>query len=589
MTDGKRKKSKSDPFEKKLKPRVARKRKTSFSDLPPLPPDDDSDIMSESSSKKEKEKKESDEQKDGTRTPEEDDPENLSTLEDPSGKNPGKSIIEYKKDSAFSSKPNNIFIFPFISGINDEEEGPISLEDAFEFPLNSTRKRAPLKLQSRKKSPLRARIDKAKEDIDKYNKEFFPYDVKKHPLKDQILLMDLDLSTKSMILKKLDDQEKSKNSFDQSKFMNWIKDILQLPFGKKVPLPILLSDGPRKIKNYLDKARDQLNAAIAGQDHAKDEIIDFIARLIANPHSKGNILALYGERGTGKTKLVRRGVAEALGRPFHVINLGGMNDVHVLTGHDMTYSGAKYGRLAQILIQSQCENPVIYLDEIDKVQSGSDKGMEIFRVLTHVLDEEQNHEFFDEYFAGIKIDLSKILFVASMNNPDDVDPILRDRLKLIHVKSLDLSTKLNIFRNYLLPELCSEVSMTTDELLFSDDVIKYLIKSKTEEEDGCRQLKRKLETIVQKLNTQRITATGYFEHLQVPEIPEIAEEVNNIERDGEKTDHVEDVDDVDQVGETLLSIEKTSAVKPIHIDTSIIDVLLKNSELINKIPFHIYM
>ena len=120
---------------------------------------------------------------------------------------------------------------------------------------------------------------------------------------------------------------------------------------------------------------------------------------------------------------MRKGIAEALGRPFHVLNLGGMNDVHVLTGHDLTYTGAKYGRFAQILIQSQCENPVIYLDEIDKVQSGNDKGMEIFRVLTHVLDEEQNHEFYDEYFSNVSIDLSKILFVASLNNPDDIEGI----------------------------------------------------------------------------------------------------------------------------------------------------------------------
>lgn len=416
-------------------------------------------------------------------------------------------------DSSNTSSPAFLLI-PLNGGGKGKHEKELSIEDAINFPVGSNisrLKNPPEKKESRikRKSSLSVKIDKAREKIVEYEKKQNKIDIQKYPLTDQILLMDMDLDIKSTILKKIQDNEKSKSSYDQSKFMNWVKDILQLPFNKFLPLPISVLDGSVKIKKYLENVSSQLDDAIAGQNEAKEEIIDFIARLISNPEGRGNILALEGPKGTGKTRLVRKGVAAALDRPFHAINLGGLNDVHVLTGHDMTYSGAKYGRIAQILIQSDCNNPVIYLDEIDKIQA-TDKGMEIFRVLTHILDEEQNHEFFDEYFAGVKIDLSKILFVASLNNPEDVESVLRDRLKLIHVKELDFETKENIVVNYILPELCKEVGMEYTSLSISQQVIKYIINVKTEPEEGCRQLKKNMQTIVQKLNTQRLIKSGIY-------------------------------------------------------------------------------
>jgi len=473
--NGKRKKSKSEPFGKKLRTRKDTKKvqkKRSLLMLPQLPPSDD----------------------------------------DTSSNDSGNVALNAKEEE---DSPAYILI-PIMGNdmLQDElpENGEISMEDAFDYPIgngNKGRNRNRLKLTiPRKKSPLTLRLESARKEVEDYNKE--NGDGKKHTLKDQILLMNTDVPVKANILRKLEDYEKSKSGYDSSKYTTWVKDFLQLPLGKTVPVPISLEDGTSRIQKYVTEVRSCLDSAIAGQDHVKDEVIDFIARLISNPSSRGNILALVGPPGSGKTRLVRKGIAEALKRPFHVINLGGMNDVHVLTGHDLTYTGAKYGRLAQILIQSQCENPVVYLDEIDKVQSSHDKGMEIFRVLTHVLDEEQNHEFYDEYFSNVKINLSKILFVASLNNAENIEPILLDRLKLIKTADLDLATKMNIVRNYILPEICSEVAMAVDTLDISDEVITYVIQNKTEKEEGCRQLKRKWETIVQKLNTRRILSKEPF-------------------------------------------------------------------------------
>lgn len=442
-------------------------------------------------------------------------------------------------------------------GGKSNDSKTLTFEDAFDFPLASRGSKR--KLQSpRKKTSRELRLLEAKKEIDAYNKKHFDIIGSDNPIKDQILLMPTDVSVKATILKKFEDNEKSKNSFDQSKFMSWIKDVLQIPFQKTIPLPIKMNDGHVKINEYLGKVREQLKTSIAGQEEAKEEIVDFIARLVANPESRGNILALSGPKGVGKTRLIRRGVAEALKRPFHAINLGGMNDVHVLTGHDLTYTGAKYGRMAQILIQSQCENPVIYLDEIDKIQGGSDRGMEVFRVLTHILDEEQNHEFFDEYFSGIKLNLSKILFVASLNNPEEIDPILRDRLKIIKVNKLDLSTKIDIVRNYVVPELCKEVAFPQESLEISDEIIKYIINVKTESEEGCRQLKRKFETIIQKLNTQRITCTGVYE------MPEI-ENCDNAEKAAENDE-----------------IKKIQPQINIVLTQKLVDNLLKYSDISDK-------
>jgi ATP-dependent Lon protease len=178
-----------------------------------------------------------------------------------------------------------------------------------------------------------------------------------------------------------------------------------------------------------------------------------------------------------------------------MIALGGNTDASVLEGHGYTYEGSVWGQIADILIRSKCMNPVIIFDELDKV-SGTSKGDEIIGLLTHITDSTQNTAFQDKYFAGINIDLSRVLFVFTLNNRDTVNPVLMDRLRTIHTKGYSLKEKHIIGEKYLLPRLLQHYAIK--DLNISEEAWKWILNER--KEDGVRNLKRDLETIVSRLN-----------------------------------------------------------------------------------------
>merc|ERR1719262_1230068 len=164
--------------------------------------------------------------------------------------------------------------------------------------------------------------------------------------------------------------------------------------------------------------------------------------------SKSLVLGIQGPPGNGKTTLCRKGIAEALGRPFVQLSLGGATDASVLEGHSYTYVGSAWGRVVGLLMEAQCMNPVIFFDELDKV-SDTPRGEEITGVLTHLTDHSQNMTFNDRYFEGIPLDLSQALFVFSFNDESRLNHVLKDRLTLIHTEGFDQSAKFQISREFL--------------------------------------------------------------------------------------------------------------------------------------------
>ena len=156
-------------------------------------------------------------------------------------------------------------------------------------------------------------------------------------------------------------------------------------------------------------------------------------------------------------------------------------------------------------MESKCMNPIIYFDELDKL-SETQKGDEIIHLLTHLTDPSQNKLFQDNYYSGIHLDLSKCLFVFSFNDEDKIDRILKDRMYVIRTKGFKPEDKVLISRKYLLPELLSTYGFNENEIQFDDDSLLSIIENNTNKEEGVRNLKRCLETIISKVNIYHLTS-----------------------------------------------------------------------------------
>ena len=300
------------------------------------------------------------------------------------------------------------------------------------------------------------------------------------------------------------------SSTEYYKCGHWIQGFTGLPLGVYKDLPVKIEDGADKCAEFMDKVNGCMNTAIYGHEEAKLQIMQFVSAWIANPKAAGNVLSLHGPMGTGKTSLIKEGVAKALDRPFHFITLGGATDASFLDGHSYTYEGSTWGRIAEVLIQSKCMNPVIYFDELDKV-SETPKGDEIMNLLIHLTDGSQNDRFQDKYFTGIDLDLSRCLFIFSHNNPEKVNPILRDRMYNIAVNGFSMKEKLLIAQEYLLNAALKEAGLF-EKVSMGKEILQHVIEHFTSGEAGVRELKRCIQTIVSKINLLRF----YNKPKQVP-------------------------------------------------------------------------
>ena len=259
---------------------------------------------------------------------------------------------------------------------------------------------------------------------------------------------------------------------------------------------------------YLSTARNVLNRAVYGHDDAKDQIERIMAQWL-NGEQRGTVIGLQGPPGNGKTSLIQEGLAKCLKdtdgnqHPFVFIPLGGLTNGSSLLGHSYTYVGSIWGRIADGLIEAKCMNPIFYFDELDKV-SMTERGQEIISVLTHLTDSTQNQKFYDEFFQGIPLDLSKALFVFTFNDPSRVDRVLRDRIQIIKTNALQIPEKLVIAQNYLLPKIIDEIGFDKSDITFEDEQIRTVIENYTAEA-GVRKLKELLYDITREVNRQAIT------------------------------------------------------------------------------------
>jgi ATP-dependent Lon protease len=266
---------------------------------------------------------------------------------------------------------------------------------------------------------------------------------------------------------------------------------------------------------YFRDASARLDKAVYGIPDAKNQIKRLLAQWV-NGNDQGYVFGFEGPPGTGKTTLAKQGIAKCLKdengnpRPFVFIALGGSSNGSTLEGHNYTYVGSTWGRIVDGLIESKCMNPIIYIDELDKI-SRTEHGREIVGILTHLTDPSQNNEFMDKYFAGIKLDLSKCLIIFSYNDPELIDKILLDRIQRIHLEPLSRTDKIRIANDHIIPEILENVGMSRGDIELSDDDLSYILETYTYE-PGMRKGKEKLYDLFREVNLQYLLN----EHVELP-------------------------------------------------------------------------
>ena len=275
-----------------------------------------------------------------------------------------------------------------------------------------------------------------------------------------------------------------------------------------------LDNNVEQINGFMTSVKVTLDNAVHGHEKAKRQVQRIIGQWI-NGEKSGYCFGFEGPPGVGKTSLAKRGLAECLKdengdiRPFSFIAIGGSANGSTLEGHNYTYVGSTWGRIVDILIDSKCMNPIIFIDELDKI-SKTEHGKELIGILTHLIDPTQNDSFQDKYFSGIDLDLSKALFIFSYNDVDNIDKILLDRIHRIQFKHLSLQDKLVITNQYILPEIYKKMGLE-NVILLTNEVIEYLITHYTRE-PGVRKLKELLFEIIGEINLIQLAKSDIIEY-----------------------------------------------------------------------------
>lgn len=324
---------------------------------------------------------------------------------------------------------------------------------------------------------LRGQLKKYKDKSDN-KEEKHTYDMSTSELMARCKELDTSDANKKIIYSCI--EKTQYNGEDSIKYKSWLDTVFKIPFGRYT------TNGKEgSVVDKLKSIRESMDANILFMEDAKDKILTMI------PNESITAIALNGERGTGKST-IGKVIADALGRPFKMISLGGESDTSTMMGHNMTYIGSKCGSIIDAIIESQCMDPVILIDELDKIEtSGNGNGSSLYGFLTHLVDKATNQRFTgDRYLGNMEIDMSRVMFIFTYNDESVINKILLDRMFKITVEDYTIPQKKVIVTRSLLPIILKKHEITVE---FTQDALDWILSNRG---PGLRTIKHILDHIV---------------------------------------------------------------------------------------------
>lgn len=341
------------------------------------------------------------------------------------------------------------------------------------------------------------------------------------PAKFQVLLRSgMTDDTKRTILSNIERRDAmSPMDSERSKLSGWIQAATGIPYGRYLPVCLDPSAGPERFREHFARVREHMDAVVTGHDETKSAIIRLAAQWIVGGVS-GKVIGIQGPPGIGKTRLITEGLGRALFgfdydetrvRPVHVICVGNASE-GFLDGFQYTFTGSTHGEMVRCLTRAGIMNPIVCLDEVDKIDTGRGGGggeaSPASSALIHMLDPVTHHRWRDRFLDGVDIDLSRVTFMCSFNDPRAVSPILMDRMAVIRMKGYSSKEKVTIAERHLVPRAVQSFGMEPGSVRFERETLARLVALSSPEESGVRDVIRAIEFVLGEINVWAMSGGG---------------------------------------------------------------------------------